>query len=75
MKTLADRIVVDPEIRFGKPVLEGTRIPVEVILGRLAAGLSYDEVEKEYEISREDILAVLQFASQYFSHEVISFLE
>ncbi len=75
MKQLNERIVVDPAIRFGKPVIKGTRVPVEVVLGRLAAGLSYDEVMKEYDIAREDILAVLQYASQYFAHEEIAFVK
>ncbi|MCL4510687.1 MAG: DUF433 domain-containing protein [Bacteroidetes bacterium] len=72
MKELNDRVVIDPAIRFGKPVIKGTRVPVEVVLGRLAAGLTYKEVMKEYEITREDILAVLQYAVQYLSHEEIS---
>lgn len=75
MKELNDRIVVDPAIRFGKPIIKGTRVPVEVILGRLAAGLTYEEVMKEYDITKEDILAVLQYASQYFSHDEISLVK
>lgn len=71
-KDLSKRIVVDPAIRFGKPVVKGTRVPVETVLGRLAAGLSYEEVMKEYDLTREDILAVLQYASQYLSHEEIA---
>ena len=42
-----DRIVIDSEIRHGKPVIRGTRVPVDVILGSLAGGMSVEEVAKE----------------------------
>ncbi len=56
---IALRISVDEKIRFGKPVITGTLVPLELILGKLASGMSYEEVITEYEITREDILAVL----------------
>jgi uncharacterized protein (DUF433 family) len=54
---IAPRISVDEKIRFGKPVISGTRIPVDLIIGKLAGGMTYEEVMAEYEITREDILA------------------
>ncbi|RLI83526.1 hypothetical protein DRP04_01110, partial [Archaeoglobales archaeon] len=39
-----DRIVIDSKIRHGKPVIRGTRVPVDVILGSLAGGMSVEEV-------------------------------
>lgn len=68
---IAKRISVDKDIRFGKPVITGTRIPVDLILGKLAGGMSYDEVISEYDITREDILAVLEYAAQVLSSEEI----
>ena len=62
---IAPRISVNEKVRFGKPVITGTRVPVELILGKLAGGMSYDEVIKEYEIAIDDILAVLDYASNY----------
>jgi uncharacterized protein (DUF433 family) len=59
MEEIAPRIVVDKEVRSGKPVIKGTRVPVDLILGKLAGGMSIEEVAKEYELQREDILAVL----------------
>lgn len=59
---IAPRISVDKKVCFGKPVITGTRVPVDLVLGKLAGGMSYDEVEKEYEITHEDILAVLDYA-------------
>ncbi len=68
---LADRIAVDRNVRFGRPVIRGTRVPVELVLGKLAGGMSYEEVCAEYEITREDILAALEYAAQTISEEQI----
>ncbi|MDJ1420798.1 MAG: DUF433 domain-containing protein [Candidatus Methanoperedens sp.] len=68
---IAPRISVDEKIRFGKPVISGTRIPVDLILGKLAGGMTYKEVMDEYEITREDILAVLNYAAKSLSSEKI----
>ncbi|MBO1223349.1 MAG: DUF433 domain-containing protein [Candidatus Scalindua sediminis] len=68
---MAPRIVVDEKIRFGKPVIKGTRVPVDLILGKLAGGMTYEEVMKEYGIAREDILAVLNYAAKTVSGEEI----
>jgi len=45
---LLNRIVVNPKVMAGKPVIKGTRIPVEQILRLLAQGLSFDEILKDY---------------------------
>ena len=68
---IAPRISVDEKIRFGKPVITGTRVPVGLIVGKLAGGMSYEEVIAEYEITREDILAVLDYAAKTLSSEEI----
>ena len=68
---IAPRISVDEKIRFGKPVISGTRIPVDLIIGKLAGGMTYEEVMAEYEITREDILAVLNYAAKTISCEEI----
>jgi len=68
---IAPRISLDEKIRFGKPVITGTRVPVELIIGKLAAGMTYEEVSNEYEITREDILAVLDYAAKTLSSEEI----
>lgn len=64
-----DRIVIDPEIRHGKPVIKGTRVPVDVILGSLAGGMSVEEVAKEYGISKEDVLAAIEYAAKIVAKE------
>jgi len=68
---IAPRISVNEKVRFGKPVITGTRVPVDLILGKLAGGMTYEEVMAEYEIVREDILAVLDYAAKTLSSEEI----
>ena len=70
---MSERIVVDPKILAGKPVIRGTRLAVEFILELLAAGQSESEVLANYPgLSREDILACLSYAS-YLAHEYKAF--
>lgn len=60
-----DRITTDPEILVGKPVIKGTRISVELIVGWLANGWTFEQVLESYpHITREDILAALAFATE-----------
>jgi len=57
---LSERIVVDPEVLAGKPVIRGTRLAVEFILELLAAGQSENEILADYPgLTREDILACI----------------
>ena len=57
------RIIIDGKIRHGKPIIEGTRISVEDVLGMLESGMTYEEIERDYGINREDILAVIKYAA------------
>lgn len=64
-----ERIVVDPQVLAGKPVVRGTRLAVEFILELLAAGQSENDLLTSYpELTRDDILACLSYAS-YLAHE------
>ncbi len=66
---LSERIIVDPEILAGKPVIRGTRLAVEFILELLAAGQSEQDVLRNCPgLTRDDILACLSYAS-YLAHE------
>lgn len=65
-----ERITSDPDILVGKPVIKGTRISVELILGWLANGWSFDKITEAYpHISREDIQAALAFAAEMMHEE------
>jgi uncharacterized protein (DUF433 family) len=60
---LLNRIVINPEIMVGKPIIKGTRLTVERILGLLAQGMTFEDILQEYhKLTREDILACLAFA-------------
>ena len=60
---IAPRIVVDKAVRCGKPVIKGTRVDVQTVIGHLAAGTTIEEVMEEYGLSREDVLAALVYAA------------
>lgn len=65
-----DRITSDPAVLAGKPVIKGTRISVELILGWLANGWTYEQILASYpRITREDILAALAFAGEMMRDE------
>jgi uncharacterized protein (DUF433 family) len=64
-------VVSDPQILGGKPIIKGTRVPVSLVLGKLAGGMSIDEVMYEYYLSIEGIRAALGYAAQRLSEEDI----
>ncbi|WKZ60833.1 MAG: DUF433 domain-containing protein [Cyclobacteriaceae bacterium] len=65
-----DHISSDPDIMFGKTVIKGTRIPVELILEKLASAYSIDELLKAYpRITPQDIQACLLYAAESTKHE------
>ncbi len=68
--SMDDRIVIDPEIQHGKPVIRGTRVPVARIVGGLAGGMTEDEIKREYEVTTADIRAALAYAAQLVEAEV-----
>jgi uncharacterized protein (DUF433 family) len=68
---IAPRISIDKKVRFGKPVIKGTRVPVDLIIGKLAGGMTYEEVMSEYDLTREDILAALDYAAKHLSDEEV----
>ena len=67
-----DRIVIDPAVRHGKPIIKGTRVPLEIILGSLAGGMDIVEIAREYDLQKVDILAALAYAAQIVGGEEIA---
>ncbi|MDE0017485.1 MAG: DUF433 domain-containing protein [Candidatus Poribacteria bacterium] len=66
------KIVANPGILGGKPIVEGTRLSVEHILGLLASGMSHEEIIADYpELSEESIRAVLAYAARALKNEII----
>ena len=67
-----ERVVVDPQVHHGDPCIKGTRIPVSIIVGSIADGMSIDEVRAAYpQLSVEDIRAALAYAAEVLRQEVI----
>jgi uncharacterized protein (DUF433 family) len=66
------RIVVDPKILVGKPVIRGTRLSVEFLMELLAAGWSHEQVRESYpQVSEEDIRACLAYAGELLRQEQV----
>jgi uncharacterized protein (DUF433 family) len=59
-----ERISIDPRVCHGRPVVRGTRVPVTVIVGSLAGGMTFEEIEREYEVTADDIRAALRFVTE-----------
>lgn len=67
-----DRIIVDPEVLAGKPVIKGTRIAVEFILELLADGWNYETILENYpQLRREDLIAALKYAAETLKAEKV----
>ena len=65
-----DRIEINPEIMFGKPVIKGTRITVEHVLHKLAGEMTIDEILADHpHLTSDDIYAAAAFAADYLAQE------
>lgn len=65
-----DRIEANPKVMMGKPVIRGTRIPVELVLRKLAEGATFTDLLDAYpRLTREDIQAALGYAADTVAHE------
>ncbi len=72
MNEIADYIEIYPAVMLGKPVIKGTRITVEGIVGELAAGYSFDDVLQAHpRLTKEAVLAALQYATAILKNERI----
>ncbi|MBI4042819.1 MAG: DUF433 domain-containing protein [Deltaproteobacteria bacterium] len=65
------RIVINPKIMGGKPVIRGTRVPVQVVVGALAGGMTTEEVCKEYHVTNADVFAALAYAAETLAEEKV----
>jgi uncharacterized protein (DUF433 family) len=64
-----ERIKIDPQIQHGRPVIRGTRVPVETILANLAGRSSWQEIIEDYGVTEEDIAAALEYAGELVSDQ------
>jgi uncharacterized protein (DUF433 family) len=68
--TTHDRIEISPEIMGGKPVIRGTRVPVEIVLRKLGAGMTAEEIMADHpRLTPQDIRAAQTFAADYLADE------
>jgi len=65
------KITINENVRHGKPVVEGTRITVDEVLGMLESGMSYEEIEKEYGLKKEEVLAVIRYTASFVRGEEV----
>ena len=72
---MSKRIIIDPSICIGKLCIKGTRLSVDFILELLAQDWSYNQIQDEYNITKEDILAVLDYATKSIREEKIFKIE
>lgn len=69
---MARRIVVNPDVLVGKPILEGTRISVEFVIGLLADGWTHEEIIKNHpHLQPEDIVTCLRYAAEILQAEKV----
>jgi uncharacterized protein (DUF433 family) len=70
-----ERIEINPEVMLGKPVIRGTRIPVEIVLRKLSEGMTETDLLDAYpRLTRADIQAALAYAAQTVAHDTIIFV-
>jgi len=74
--TVTDRIEINPKVMLGKPVIRGTRVPVELILRKLSEGAAEADLLDAYpRLTREDIQAAIGYAADTVAHEETLILE
>ena len=61
---LLGRITINPRVCFGKPCIRGRRIWVSLVLDFLASGMTIEELTREYELKREDVLACIAYGAE-----------
>jgi uncharacterized protein (DUF433 family) len=73
--TITERIEIDPKVMMGKPVIRGTRIPVELILRKISEGSNEADLLEAYpKLTHEDIQAAIRYAADTLAHEEIVFI-
>ena len=67
-----DRIAINPDIHHGDPCIKGTRIPVVMVVGSLADGMTFDDIRRDYpQLTDDDLYAALAYAADVLRQEVI----
>ncbi|MEM4727967.1 MAG: DUF433 domain-containing protein [Candidatus Bathyarchaeia archaeon] len=75
LDNLLSRIVIEPGVMAGKPVIRGTRITVDLVLELLARGMKPEEVAEDYNLEVEDVYAALLYAAMILGREEVVIAE
>jgi uncharacterized protein (DUF433 family) len=69
---LLKRIILDPKVMLGKPVIKGTRLPVELVVEKIAYGSTFDDIKTDYPfLTEDDIKAAILYAAKRLAHEEV----
>lgn len=66
-----EMIAIDPQIQGGKPVIKGTRVPVHILVGSLAGGMTVQEVCEDYRVEPIQVRAALAYAAEVVAEEIV----
>ena len=73
--TITNRIEINPRVMLGKPVIRGTRIPVELLLRKMSEGATEADLLEAYpHLTRDDIHAAMRYAADSLAHEQVVFI-
>ena len=61
-------ITMDPGVRFGKPCIKGTRIDIATVLSRFAAGNKIEDIQENYQLTRNQVMTALAYATHVAEH-------
>jgi len=76
MKTYHDKVEINPDVMLGKPVIKGTRIPVELIIRKLGEGAVLEDLLDAYpNLEKEDIQAALLYAAEQMGNETVIYFD
>ena len=73
MQEIFRHITTDPKVHFGKPVIAGTRVPVDLVVSKMAGGMTMEEISREYDLTREQVQIALQYAAHLVAEEELVF--
>lgn len=65
------KIIIDGRARHGKPIIEGTRVTVEEVLGMLEGGMTYKEIQEEYGLTKEEVLSAIRYVASLVRGEEV----
>ncbi len=71
LATGRDMIAIAPQIQGGKPVIKGTRVPVHILVGSLAGGMTVEEVCEDYRVEPIQVRAALAYAAEVVAEEIV----